>query len=301
MKSLRLVSLIVLFAALLPALLLPGLALAQDGSTDNATPPAEEPPPPPETITLSTEYPTLEAIATGSFDFNVKMVYDGTTDRVFDLDATAPSGWSATITPQYDTQLISSITMEKTSYTPTTNTVKVSVSTPSWPLADPGEYTITLKASSGDLSASIDLTAKITAKYSLDATPSNQLYSTTAKAGRDNTYSITVTNIGTAPIDNISFSASKPTGWEITYQPEKIDTLEILDPKTIDVNIKPAPDTVAGDYMITLTVSGKQAYAHSLDVRVTVVASSIWGWVGVAIIVVVVIGLVVIFMRFGRR
>jgi uncharacterized membrane protein len=299
MKLLRLFSLIILPVILLMVFLLPGIALAQD-STDNITP-TEEPPPPPDQITLSTDYPNIEAVATGSFEFYVKMVYQGQDNRVFDLEVTQPAGWSVTITPQYDTKVISSITMEKPTYGPTTNTIKVTANPPSWPLADPGEYTITFKTTSGDISAAIDLTAKITARYAMSAAPSNQLYSTEAKAGKDNTYSITVTNMGTAPVTDINFSSSKPTDWEVTYQPEKIDTLEILDPRTVDVNIKPPNDTVAGDYMITLRVSGKQAYASSMDIRVTVVTPSIWGWVGVGIIVVVVAGLVVIFMRFGRR
>lgn len=299
MKSLRLISLFILSLVLLAAFLLPGLALAQDG-TDNVTPP-QEPPPPPDMITLSTEFPRLEAIATGSFEFYVKLLYTGQIDRVFDLDVTMPAGWGATVTPQFDSKLISSITIEKSAFSPTVKTVKVAATTPSWPLAEPGEYTVTLKVASGDVRGQIDLTAKITARYALDAAPSNQLYNTRAKAGQDNTYSITVTNIGTAPVGNITFSSSKPSGWEITYQPEKIETLEILDPKTIDVNIKPPPDTVAGDYMISLSVSGKQAFAGSLQVRVTVATPSIWGWIGVAIIVIVVVGLVVIFMQFGRR
>jgi uncharacterized repeat protein (TIGR01451 family) len=299
MKSLRWFSLLILPVVLLAVLLLPGLALAQD-STDNVTPPVETLPPP-DKISLSTEYPKIEAVATSGFDFFIKMSYEGQGDRIFDLDATVPNGWSVTITPQYDTKVISSITMEKPTFGPTTKTVKVSAGTPSWPLADPGEYTVTFTATSGDVSAKIDLTPTITARYAMSVSPSNQLYSTQVKAGKDNTYSVTVTNMGTAPITEINFSASKPSGWEVTYQPEKIDTLEILDPRTVDIDIKPPSDTVAGDYMITLRIAGKQAYASSLDIRVTVVTPSIWGWVGVIIIVVVVIGLVIVFMRFGRR
>lgn len=276
---------------MLPAFFLPGIALAQD----EASPVLEN-------ITLTTEFPKLEAIATGSFQFYVKLEYTGQIDRVFDLNATVPAGWDAYVTPQYDTTRISSITLEKPqSYTTTTKSVKVSASPPTWPLAEPGEYTINLKVVSGNIVGEINLTAKITARYSLDAVPSNQLYSTKAKAGDDNTFSITVTNTGTAAIDNITFSSDKPTGWEITYKPEKIELLEIYDPKTIDVNIKPPRNTVAGDYMVTLRVSGKQAYATSMDIRVNVATPTIWGWVGVGIIVVVVVGLVVIFMRFGRR
>ncbi|MGD0795690.1 MAG: hypothetical protein ABR958_08955 [Dehalococcoidales bacterium] len=58
---------------------------------------------------------------------------------------------------------------------------------------------------------------------------------------------------------------------------------------------------MAGDYMISLQVSGKEASATNMDVRVLVKTPTIWGWVGVFIIVIVVAGLFVIIMRFGRR
>jgi uncharacterized membrane protein len=287
MKILRLIFLLSILALIL-TVFLPGAALAQDETGA-------------ESIALTTEYPKLDAIATGSFNFTVELNYTGQTDRVFDLNVTVPTGWDATITPQYDTKLISSVTMGKSTVTPTTKGIEINATLPSWPLADPGEYPITLKASSGNISGQIELTARITAKYALDATPSNQTYNTDAKAGKDSTFSVTVTNIGTAPIDNIAFSSDKPTGWEITFTPEKIDLLEIYDPKTIDVNIKPPSNTVAGDYVITLQISGKQAYATAMDIRVTVKTPTVWGWVGLIIIAIVVVGLILIFMRFGRR
>jgi len=290
MKTLRLISFLILLVMMLPVFFLSGVALAQDEAS-----------PITENIALTTEYPKLEAIATGSFEFYVKLEYQGQIDSIFDLNVTVPAGWDAYITPQYDTKRISSITLEKSSFTATTKSIKIAASPPVQPLADPGEYKIKVEATSGTIVGEINLIAKITARYELRSAPASQRYNTKAKSGQNNTYSIIVGNTGTASIDNITFSSDKPEGWEITFKPEKIDQLNILDPKTIDINIKPPPKTVAGDYMITLRVSGKQAYATSMDIRVTVTTPTIWGWVGVGIIAVVVVGLVVIFMRFGRR
>lgn len=313
MKMARFISILLLFVMALSAFSLPAVVLAQDEeqpATDNTTPTpvliSEEPAPiaaePEETdnITLSTEYPAIEAIATGTWEYNVKLEYKGKTDRVFDLNTIVPSGWEAYITPQYETQRIPSITLE-TSYSGITKNVKVTVTPTTWPFADPGEYKITLEAVSGDVKGKIDLTAKVTAKYILNAVPANDLYNTRAKAGQDNTYSIKVTNTGTAAIDNVAFTTDKPEGWEITFNPPKTDILESFDTKTVDINIKPPPKTVAGDYMFNLRISGKQGSSVAMDIRVTVETPTIWGWVGVAIIAVVVIGLIVIFMRFGRR
>jgi len=296
MKMARLISFLIVLVMTLSIFCLPGVALAQA-----ETPTPAETPTLADNITMSTQYPKIDAIATGTFQFSVDINYKGSKDRIFDLNATVPQGWDVFITPQYDaSKRISSISL-KSSYSGMSENLLITTTPPSWSLPDPGEYKIKLQAVSDSVEGSIDLIAKVTAKYELKTAPTSQRYDTKAKAGQDNTYSIIVANTGTAPIENITFSTDKPEGWEIAFKPEKIDILEINDPKTVDVNIKPPPKTVSGDYMITLRVSGKQATADKMDIRVTVETPTVWGWVGVIIILIVVIGLIAIFMRFGRR
>ena len=316
MKVLKFLSLLILLTVMMTTFTLTGVVLAQDGeeaSTDNATPEpvliSEEPPEPvtieaeeeENTITLSTEYPEIEALATESFEYAVMLEYQGKEDRIFDLNTTVPAGWSSYITPQYEAIRIPSIKIEGSEFSANSKSVKVTVTPPTWPLAEPDDYIITLEASSDDVVGEIELTSKITAKFVLEAEPTTDLYNTKVKAGKDNIFSIDVTNFGTDSMNNITFDTNHPEGWEIAFTPDKIDVLEIVTPKTVDVNIKPPPKTVAGDYMVTLRVNGKEASADKISVRVTVETPTIWGWVGVIIIVVVIIGLIVIFMRFGRR
>jgi len=51
---------------------------------------------------------------------------------------------------------------------------------------------------------------------------------------------------------------------------------------------------------VAVGVEGEKA-SKNLEFRVTVKASTVWGWVGIAIIVLVVLGLVILFVRVGRR
>lgn len=262
--------------------------------------PATTPTPVEDTITLSTTYPTIEALANNSFQFNITLTYTGSTDRTFDLKVTPPQGWTMQLTPLYETtKLISSITMEA-SDTPKSQSVQLTVgSFASQP--EPGDYNVTLEAVSGDLVGKIDLTARVTARYRLYAEPVDNLYSLTAKSGKDNIFSIEVANGGSAPVENITFTADKTQGWEITFLTESISTLEAGAAKTVDMNIRPASKTVSGDYMVNVWVNGKQASAEKISIRVTVETSSVWGTVGVVIILLVVVGLVFTFVRFGRR
>ena len=45
-------------------------------------------------------------------------------------------------------------------------------------------------------------------------------------AGRENAVKLVVKNEGSAPAKNLSFSAMEPSGWEVKFEPEKLDALE---------------------------------------------------------------------------
>jgi len=65
-------------------------------------------------------------------------------------------------------------------------------------------------------------------------------------------------------------------------------------------HIPPSSNAVAGDYQITLSASNTDAN-ESIDVRVTVETSPIWGIVGILLVVATIGGLVLVFRRYGRR
>ncbi len=257
-----------------------------------------------ETIEMRAIHPRIEAIAGADFVLEVEFKFVGEMlgeSRSFELAPKAPQGWEAYMTPQFEKEKhISAIDLKPggVAYTDKTRLV---AKAPFWPLPEPGEYKIILEAVSGDLKDSLELTAVITARYNLLLAPAGERYNTTATAGRDNYFSIQVGNLGTAPIDKVNFSSEKPGGWAIEFKPDKVDSLEALDTQTLDINIKPPPETIAGDYVIILRASGVQATSDTLSIRVTVETPTIWGWVGIGIIVIVIIGLVFIFMRFSRR
>jgi uncharacterized membrane protein len=259
---------------------------------------------PAEAITLTATYSKLEAIAGATFEFEVGLDYTGGTEaRDFDLVASGPQDWTVYVTPTYptDKQILDILVEPAQPYATTAATkVLVHVSPPYWLLPDPGDYLVTLQVTSGELTATINLTAVITASYRMTVTTPDGLLNTTATAGRDNYFTIEVQNTGSAAIDDITFSANKPTGWTIDFSPDKLASVAALDSQTAEVNIKPPTKAIAGDYQITITAKGKQI-SQSLDIRVSVQTPTIWGWVGVGIIVVVIGGLVYIFMRFSRR
>jgi uncharacterized membrane protein len=257
-----------------------------------------------ETIAVRAVHPAVEAIAGSDFVFEVEFKYTGEIlgdSKPFDLKTTVPQGWEVYMTPQFEKEKhISAIDIKPGTVTFSDKTRLVAWA-PFWPLPEPGDYKIILDVVSGDLEASVELKAVITAVYNLILIPSGERYDTKAKAGRDNYFSLEVGNLGTAPIDKVTFSSDKPEGWSIELTPDQVDSVEALGSQTVEINIKPPPETIAGDYMISVRASGVQATSQKINIRVTVETPTVWGWVGVAIIAIVVMGLVVIFMRFSRR
>jgi len=255
-------------------------------------------------IEMRVVHPRVEAIAGADFVFELEFQFAGadllSEARSFDLVTKAPQDWEVYMTPQYEKEKRVSAISLKGGMTYGDKT-RVVATAPFWPLPEPGEYKITVEAVSGDLKGVVELSAVITARYNLLLIPAGERYNTNATAGRDNYFSLKIGNLGTAPIDKINFSSGKPEGWTIEFKPNKVDSLEALDTQTLDINIKPPPETIAGDYEITLRASGVQATSSELKIRVTVETPTVWGWVGVVIIAVVIVGLVFIFMRFSRR
>ena len=254
-----------------------------------------------EIIELNPTYPTLEAVAGEDFVYEVGFYYVGEDPREFNMIVTTPQDWDAYITPPYEKEKkISAVRLEPLQAAG--NKIRLVVAAPFWPLPEPGEYKITLELVSPDgWEASTELKAVVTARYNLIMVPASERYNTKATAGEDNFFSIELGNLGTADVANIKFSSTKPEGWSIEFAPDKIDSLAAVDSQTVELNIKPPTETIAGDYSIAIRASGEQTASQEMSIRVTVETPTVWGWVGVVIIIIVVVGLVVVFMRFSRR
>ncbi len=249
-------------------------------------------------------YPTLSGIAGEQLVFEVEFLYTAaslTAEPItLNLSTKAPPKWTIEMTPPYEKEKkLSAITL-KPGFT-FGDKIRVAVTPPFLPLPEPGEYPITLTADSGQFHATINLKAVITARYNLTLIPSNERYNMKARAGRENAFSIEVGNMGTAPVDKINFTSTKPSGWTVEFKPKELESVAALDYTTVEVIVKPPPETIAGDYQISIRASGTQATAQEMQIRVTVETPTLWGWIGVAIIAVVIGGLIFIFMRFSRR
>lgn len=249
-------------------------------------------------IELSSQFPNLEAISGNPFEFEVEFSYVGREARTFDLTVDTPQNWISIMKPRYEETQISAIRLKEFQSLP--EKIKMIVVPLPWDLPEPGEYTMTLTATSGEVSGSIELIAVVTAKYNLEYYTESGRLNTKATAGKENHVALKLRNSGTATIDKVTLSSSKPEGWTITFTPENVENLEAGFAQDIDVVIEPPGKAIAGDYSISLKANSKEI-RDNLELRVTLVTPTIWGWVGIGIVLLVIAGLALLFRQLGRR
>jgi uncharacterized membrane protein len=245
-------------------------------------------------IQITTSYPVLRGQPDAKFEFSLDVNNKIDVDRTFNLAAVGPEKWEINFKPSYETKQISSLRIKGGQ----SQSVAVEM-TPSKE-AQAGEYPILVRVSSGEKKAEVKLMVILTGIYKIDAGTPTGILSLEAIAGKPANFSVFVKNTGSAVNRNITFSSFKPENWEVTFKPEKIDALEPNALKQVEVTVKPASQALVGDYSVGVMINGEKS-DKTIEMRVTVKASTAWGWIGIGIIVFVIAGLSVLFIRLGRR
>ena len=245
-------------------------------------------------IQITTSYPVLRGQTDAKFEFSLDVMNKIEVDRTFNIAATAPEKWEINFKPSYEQKQISSFRVRGGQ----SQTVAVEVTPPRE--ARSGEYPILVRVSSGEKKAEVRLTVALTGIYRIDAGTPTGVLSLEAFPGKVSNFSLFVKNTGSAVNRNVSFSSFKPENWEVTFKPEKIDALEPNALKQVEVTIKPAQQALVGDYSVGVMVNGEKS-DKTIEFRVTVKASTAWGWIGIGIIIFVIAGLSALFIWLGRR
>lgn len=243
-------------------------------------------------VTLTTDFPQLKGTSTTSFKFNLTLRNDTAEDLTFGGSATGGAGWTVTTQVSSESQAASAI-VKAGATTPVTVTATAPANVPA------GIYPITVEVTSGTRTATADLAAEVTGSYSLRLTTPDARLNAQASAGSNTDLSLVVQNTGTATITGVKVTATAPTGWTITYEPESVDVEPGVD-QTIIAHMTPSGEAIAGDYVVSFRATGEQANG-SADVRVTIQTGLLGGAIGIGLIALVLAGLGWVFLRYGRR
>ncbi|MEZ4862391.1 MAG: NEW3 domain-containing protein [Caldilineaceae bacterium] len=247
----------------------------------------------PPSLAMSIDLPTMRGKPDTTFHYTVALKNEGDEDLQVNLGADAPN--NLLVSFQLNGQDVTDLPVEA-------NTTK-QLTVQAKPLSDlsAGAYPITVHANGGDANADLQLSAEVAGQPTLSLTAPDGRLSGDAYAGQDTLIKLNLQNTGTAPARGVDLSANPPSGWAVDFDPKQVDELAPGQQLEVTAKVHPVDKAVAGDYMLTLRAQPADATAKSVDFRVTVLTSTLWGVVGVGLIAVAVGVVALAVGRFGRR
>jgi uncharacterized membrane protein len=248
----------------------------------------------PAKLTVTPQLPELRGTSKSSFEYQLNIKNDSGKKLTISLAAQAPRNFDVSFTEQYGSQELNAVPIDAGQ----SKDVKLKVTPPNTAAA--GQYKVTARVTAEDTSATAELGLDITGQPKLLVSGREGLVSTRASAGKETRVPIVVTNIGTAPAEDIGLSGSGPSGWKVTFNPKDIERIAPNENKEVEALITPIDKAIAGDYVTTMRASARGESA-STDFRVTVTTSTMWGIYGLGIIGAALLVMVGAVARFGRR
>jgi len=245
-------------------------------------------------LRMTTQYPESRGQAGNTFSFRVTLSNDAEQDRPVNFAAVAPKGWEVTFKPAYESRQLTTMSMKGGS----TQDITVDVAAPQ--KIEAGDYKVVVQASADKDRVELPLKVTIVGSYGLSLSTATGQLNARATVNSETKLTLVIRNTGTAVLQNVSFSAYKPDGWEVTFNPDKIDQLPVGESVQVNASLKPSSKALAGDYMVTINANASQT-SDSKEIRVTVETPTTWGVVAIGAIIVVLGGLGLVFARFSRR
>lgn len=245
-------------------------------------------------LSLEPELPALRGTARSTFSFKIKVKNEGAEDGLFNLTASVPAGFQTRFKKGYGSEEITGLPIAAGA----TETVTMEV-IPSRGVAA-GRHEAGFEVSGEGLSGTTQLSLDVTGEPQVAIVGPQERLSGEAVAGRESSFTFTLVNTGTAPATDLELSATPPSGWTVAFEPQ--DVAQIAPNSTGEVNVKitPSEQAIAGDYMVSVRASN-DTVSESVQFRVTVRTSTMWGAAGLGVIAVAALVLGGAVMRYGRR
>lgn len=248
----------------------------------------------PAKLSLKSRLPSLRGTPRSSFEYTLTVGNDSGKDLTVALSAQAPANFQATFSEAYGSNEISAIPVEAGQ----TKDIKVKVTPPRDVKA--GDYPVLVRVAAEGATADLRVTLQISGQGRLALSTRDGRLSGEAEVGKTATYTLVLTNDGTAAIDEVELSGTVPTNWKVEFNPKSVASLAPGDKKEVQVSVTPGDKAIAGDYVAAFRANGRGEQA-SADFRITVTTSTLWGAVGIGIIAVALLVLLGAVARFGRR
>ena len=245
-------------------------------------------------IDLESRFPFLRGPTGAVYEFSITLRNRGSDPVTLDLSAEVPQGWDAAFKPSFEEKFLTSVSLEGN------RSQNLGVRVTPLRTAPPGEYPVRVIAREGGREVFADFGVVLTGTSQIRlGTPTDRL-NAKAPAGKVTPISLVVLNTGTGTLRAVDFIAQTPQGWVVKFEPDRIDQMEPEQIQPLVARVTPPGDAIPGDYAISIVANSVES-SDSLDLRLSVTQSTVWGWVGLAIVIVVILSLVGLFLKLGRR
>ena len=241
---------------------------------------------------FTTEQANMQGHSKSNFTFNTEITNRTGSKQLYALQSRAPRGWKVIFKPNY--KQATSVEIEANE----SKNVSVEVTPPY--MIKAGNYKIPVKAVAGLSSADLELEVVVSGTYEMELSTPSGLLSSKLTAGEEQKIELLVRNTGSAELKDVKLSASKPTSWEVEFDPETIETIAPGKNASVKAIITAGKKAIAGDYVVNLKARTPEVNADQ-SFRLLVKTPMIWGWVGVVIILSALGSIVFLFRKYGRR
>ncbi|MBO3769169.1 MAG: NEW3 domain-containing protein [Thermoproteota archaeon] len=168
------------------------------------------------------------------------------------------------------------------------------------PLEEPRTIPFFLEAYTAEYSSRLSLTLGILGFYSMSY--ETRSFYTETTAGSESSFLIEVKNNGYSALTNVKpVLTSVPEKFKVEYTPELIPILKPQERTVFTLKIKTDADVNAGDYFVSFKVKSDQFSLPERDLRVSVRQRIETLIIGVAISAILLIMLILIYRKYGRR
>lgn len=248
----------------------------------------------PAKLSLKSRLPSLRGTPRSAFEYTLTIGNNSGKDLIVALAAQGPANFQSSFTEGFGSNEISAIPIEAGQ----TKDIKLKVTPPRDVRA--GDYAVLVRVAAEGANAETRVILQVSGQGRLALSTRDGRLSGEGEIGTTSTYTLVLANDGTAPLDEVELSGTMPANWKIEFNPKSLASLAPNDKKEVQVLVTPADKAIAGDYMASFRAAARGEQA-SVDFRIAVTTSTLWGIVGIGIIAVALLVLLGAVARFGRR
>src|SRR5713226_174578 len=249
----------------------------------------------PAKLKLTTNFPALRGTATTSFKYKVSATSNSGRDATINFSGDAPKNFQIGFTEAYGSQQLTSIPIEAGKSKDVEAALTIPRDTPA------GEYKLVLHAKTEAASADLPVSLTIVGQPRLAISGEGGRLSGEAYAGQSSQLTVVLRNDGSEAARDVELSATTPEGWKSSFDPKTVPQVSAGGTQQVKVTLTPSDRAIAGDYQTTIRASAAGGMSESANFRITVLTSTLWGAVAIAIIAIALLVVVFAVARFGRR